>query len=307
MKKFITKLTILALVAFSSFPVTVSAFWATVNWTAAEVSTWVGYQAGSWLTVTAAWYDFSTWTWELSSWSLQMLDSDWTSTWWTLTVTASWSATLTFTHATEISATWAYMISFRSVWADTTADTSDDVLVTAMLYLWSANEVTVTAIVEPILTMTLDWTSVWFWVLDPTQAISSSNTTTWTIATNAWWYTVLVAASATWGVAWWLYSTSADSLIAWSWSTAAWSEAFDIQVSTWAVSWKLWDSIMTINNFASSDTSTVLSSTAQNLVSWDDSTSWDIFVVQYDASISTITAAASDYETTVTYTVTWTF
>ena len=285
-----------------SAPISVEAYWATAAWT----TTW-SLTSWGWIYVTVTWYDFSTTTWAVASWSLLLRDSTWSSTGWTLAVTSSWSTSLIFSHANTLSANENYFVSFRTVWTDLTADTADDALFTAMYYGWSWNTVTVTAIVEPTLTLSLTGTTVAFGVLDSSAVTTASTTTTGTITTNATsGYSVSVAATWTWGSAG-LYSTSSNTLISWSGSTAAGEAWFNIEVWTWAVTWKLGNSVMTINNFASTDTTTVISTWATTMMSWNASTSWDIFTVAYKAWISAVTPAASDYTTTVTFTISWNF
>lgn len=299
MKKFIAKLTTVALIAFVTVPWTSMAswFWATIAWTAALATNTV-------TVTTTGWENFAAWAYVVSTWSVQITDSaNDSSIWGALSNFTAWTGTYSFDVTTPPTSPWIYIVSFRTVWTDTTINTSDDKVVTAMLYLWNANTVTVQATVEPILTLALTWGSVSFWVLDVWVDNHATTTTTWTITTNAiWGYTATV--SATNGG---LRSTNASYTIAWKNWAHTW-EFFDISVAVAA--WSSWTSVPTAHaNFGSNNgtTDVAITSSSQTISSWNWTTNWDTFSVNYYAWVTAVTPAASDYSTTVTYAVTWTF
>lgn len=294
MRKILSTLTALAMIVAFAVP-NVWAYWSALNWTV----TWTLTAAWTLTVTVSSWVDFTSATWALSANSIKIVSVTWSTVASTNAFTASSATTLAFTHSTDLDSSSTYMVSFRTVWADLAADTSDDMLVTAMLY-WG-NTVSVTATVEPVLTLSLAWTSVAFWVLNIWQN-TWATVTTGTVATNAaGWFTAYIAAST-----WWLASASAWYLIASaSWITAG--EYFDVNVAV--AQWTLWNwTISASTNFDNdSADDAAVSMSAQALASWNGTTDWDVFVVTYKAWITAVTPAASDYATTVTYTVTWSF
>lgn len=176
----------------------------------------------------------------------------------------------------------------------------------AMINFGTANQVTVTASVQPTLTMALTNTSIVLGNLDTSSVVSSASDTVVTVATNSasGWAASIADDDAT-GSGAGLTSATASKTIGATATTVAGTEGFDIDVSETTDP----QTNGTIHdNFAGDDGGDVaLTATAQTLASGAGPTSGYQATVDYRAGISAITPAAADYTTTLTYTVTATF
>lgn len=202
-------------------------------------------------------------------------------------------ADLTFAFTSALPTDAAYTISYSD---------TDDNFGAAMINFGTANQVTVSASVQPILTMALTNTTIVLGNLDVGNVVSSSTDSVVAVATNAnggWVASVADDAAAG------LDSASAGATIAATATTVAGTEGFDIQVSETADP-QTNGSVST--NFDNDDGDDVaLTTSAQAIAGGTGPTAGYQATVDYRAGISAITPAAADYTTTLTYTVTATF
>jgi len=177
----------------------------------------------------------------------------------------------------------------------------------AMINVGTSNQVTVTARVEPILTMSLTNTAIDLGTLSPSAITTNSSTgTILTVGTNALtgWTASVSDDDATGSGAGLTSATASHTISASDAATSVGTEAFDIQVSETTDP----QTNGTISdNFNDDSGDVALSSSDQTIASGTGPTSGYQATIDYRAGISTITPAANDYTTTLTYSVTATY
>ena len=275
-----------------------------------------------------------TWTWETviisiknSAWNaVDLYDAN---TWATLSdgvnVTSSWIVADEFWRINVITTSWSVAtdITVNFSTENNTPDWIYTVNIVWTMWVWAAtfyvnkaNEVKVSASVEPILIMNMSNSPIWFWQL----IVDQLKTATWevVISTNAaQWVSLLVQSSNTWTM---IDSSNGNKIKAasgvtvdmstwsdednyWYWirvkSTQSWTDIWwyisnalvsDTLFTNWTWTW-FWP--------MSFSSKTIAAQTAW----WSN---WAVVEIEYWVRISAL-QPAWNYTDTVTYTVTWNF
>lgn len=224
----------------------------------------------------------------------------------TYTISSAWAGTsVALTFKVPSLTAGVYTINV----AENRTDSTWEAFGSIQINVWNGNDVTVTAVVEPILAMALNDLTIDLWVLTNTAVATSTNTLT--INTNATsWYTVSVESDNA-NASDWLWNATASAEVpasaVWAWWLSAWTSWFGIYADATTDS-GTWDGTLAIHeNFDHDGTADVaVDTTAQTLATWNGTTGWDVVTVTYNAAVSAV-QEAGNYTTTVTYTIAWSF
>lgn len=262
--------------------------------------------SGSTVTIVLGWLDTSSLTWG-SVWNGYISNMSWATA--ALSVTWASTATIVFTSTTALAAdtytftlTWGLINTTASTWAYRLSVTTPNEAWASLFYVANPNVVSVTALVEPILSFALSANTMDFGILSTSTV--NTNYVTWTISTNAQWWAVVLL-SVTWNSSEaWLYDTASSNVIqTTTWTlVAGWTEWMWIYVSSTGattINWAFAINQANTSSWMAKDTATTMATV------WWPVNAW-IVVVKTDVWISNITQAGS-YSSTYTFTVTTTF
>lgn len=278
------------------------------------------------MTVTLTWYsgnilngdefnvgvtDLNTWDSINLTWAgVDLVNGTWVVNYWengwiNFTVNNEWTSKVFV-----IESTWSFPTSADYVVTVSVQDAGDLAnewkVWATVVYKANTNTVSVSATVEPILTMSLTWTTVDFWSLNPDTLYTWA--TTVKVSTNATdWYVLQVA-----NLTWWMLSaawdmipavTSAEDLSSWYW--------YGLRVAS-VSDWDTVDSVASSAVTADTafdqvaNTFSPMAKSAANLATsvWPNQNS--SVVVEYWVKISAL-QPSGNYSDTVTYTVSATY
>ena len=261
--------------------------------------TWNKVHVGSWTAV-----DLSNFTNVTASWVVAG-DS------WIINITTeSWSSITKFTvafNSDNNTPTWIYTVNVVGtnwVWVGT-------------FYVNWANEVKVSAAVEPILIMSMNNSPIWFWQLEVDQLKTATRMVS--ISTNAaWWVSLLVQSSNTWTMVDALNPSNVIKaasgvtvdMSTWSDEDNYWYWIRVKSTSSWTDIWWYISNALIANSAFTNWTSTwfwpmafTATPVAAQTAWWSN---WATVEIEYWVRISAL-QPAWQYADTVTYTVTWNF
>lgn len=272
----------------------------TLTWYSSNILNWDEFNVGvtdlnTWNPIDLTWatVDLVSGTWVVNYWE---------NGWINFTVNNGWTSKVFV-----ITSTWSFPTSADYVVTVSIQEGAEKWKSWAtVVYKANTNTVSVSATVEPILTMSLTWTTIDFWSLTPETLYTWW--TTVTVSTNATDWYVLQVANLTWwmlSVAWDMIPavTTAEDLSGWFW--------YGLRVAS-VLDWDTVDSVASSAVTADAafdqvaNTFSPMANSAANLATsvWPNQNSK--VVVEYWVRISTM-QTAGNYSDTVTYTVSATY